>query len=99
VAARRFWFHPAAESEVDAAAQWYGERRNGLGGEFIEAVLRTADDVCDAPHRWRVVRGRARRALLGRFPYALVYRETADGDIEIVAVAHTSRRPGYWARR
>ena len=99
MAGRRFWFHPEAAAEVDAAASWYDQRRRGLGAEFTQAVLRTVDDVRDAPQRWRVVRGRSRRALLGRFPYAIVYRETANGDIEIVAVAHTSRRPGYWAQR
>ena len=39
-----------------------------------------------------------RRALLGRFPYFVVYRERSR-KIEIIAVAHAKRRPGYWARR
>jgi hypothetical protein len=33
-----------------------------------------------------------------RFPYKIVYRERAD-DLYIVAIAHTSRRPGYWKDR
>ena len=48
---------------------------------------------------------RGRRGLLGtlsfrtrRFPFRIVY-ELQPNRIWIVAVAHLSRRPGYWARR
>ena len=44
-------------------------------------------------HRVRV-RGTARRMPLRRFPYFIVYREV-DETIEVIAMAHTSRRPGY----
>jgi hypothetical protein len=32
------------------------------------------------------------------FPYKVAYR-IRDHDIHIVAIAHTSRRPGYWKNR
>ena len=41
----------------------------------------------------------AEMVLMGRFPYALVYREVSDVEIEIVAVAHLKRRAGYWTGR
>ena len=39
-----------------------------------------------------------RRAVFGKFPFAIIYRDMLD-EIQIIAVAHTSRRPGYWRRR
>ena len=39
-----------------------------------------------------------RRALLPRFPYALVFISTGV-EIQVIAVAHTKRRPGYWLDR
>jgi hypothetical protein len=33
-----------------------------------------------------------------RFPFSLIYRVDRD-TIAILAVAHHSRRPGYWRRR
>lgn len=36
---------------------------------------------------------------MGRFPYAIVYREVSEEEVEIVAVAHLKRRPGYWTGR
>jgi len=39
-----------------------------------------------------------RRVVLNRFPYLVVFRETTS-EIEVVAVAHGRRRPGYWRER
>jgi plasmid stabilization system protein ParE len=39
-----------------------------------------------------------RRILLNRFPYFIVFRERLH-DIQIIAIAHAKRRPGYWTKR
>lgn len=96
--ARRFRYNTAAASELEQAALWYDTQRVGLGAELIEAVDAKLDRILEAPRRWPLLHG-TRRALVGRFPYALVYRELPDGEIEIVAVAHAKRRPRYWGRR
>jgi plasmid stabilization system protein ParE len=98
VAARRFRFHPAAELELTEAADWYEERRAGLGAELVASVRGKVEEIIEAPGRWRAV-GDTRRAPLGRFPYVIVYRELPQNEIEIVAIAHYRRRPNYWARR
>ena len=93
-----FRFIPAAELELDEATHWYEERREGLGLEFLTVVREKVFALMEAPERWRLVNG-TRRALLEGFPYAVVYREVSDDEIEIVAVAHLRRRPKYWANR
>jgi len=98
VASRRLRFHPAAAHELESAAAWYEERTTGLGGEFVEAVRAVAESLLEAPERWPAVRG-TRRALVHRFPYAIVYRLKAEDTLEIVAVAHYKRRPRYWSGR
>lgn len=87
-----------AEAELQDAAAWYEERSPGLGLRFVLAVQVKADEIADAPQRWPLAAG-TRRVLMGRFPYALAYREIAEEEIEIVAVAHLHRRPAYWSRR
>ncbi len=87
-----------AEAELQDAAAWYDERSPGLGLRFVVAVRSKLDEVLEAPQRWPLAAG-SRRVLMGRFPYALVYREVADDVIEIVAVAHLKRRAGYWTGR
>ena len=95
---RRVRFHEVAEAELDAAAAWYDQQRQGLGGQLITAIGAKITAILETPVRWPRV-GRTRRALVGRFPYSIVYRELSHDEIEIVAVAHARRRPGYWRRR
>ena len=40
-----------------------------------------------------------REAILARYPYGIVYRVRANGDLLVVAVAHAAREPGYWQGR
>ena len=49
------------------------------------------------PRTWPRYGGRARRYVFPRYPFSLVYI-LRDDDVEIVAVAHGRRRPGYWDR-
>jgi toxin ParE2 len=87
-----------AEAELQDAAAWYDERSPGLGLRFVLAVSAKVADIAEAPQRWPLAAG-TRRVLMGRFPYALVYREVAEEELEIVAIAHLHRRPAYWSRR
>ena len=92
-------FHPEAEAEMIAAAQFYQERADGLGVRFLESVQAVIRHISNFPKSTRIVRGRSVRAAVARtFPYSVVYSESGDG-IVILAVAHHRRRPGYWKTR
>lgn len=71
MAASSFRFHPAAEVELIEAAEWYQERREGLGLDFLTAIREKVFALMESPERWRSVNG-TRRALLEGFPYAVV---------------------------
>lgn len=98
MAARRLRFNPLAEAEAFEAARWYDERSPGLGAAFVAAVREATTRILEAPKRWRLVAG-TRRYLTGRFPFAVVYREISEEEIEIVAVAHLKRQHRYWSKR
>jgi plasmid stabilization system protein ParE len=70
----------------------------GLGDEFFEAVMEAAEYALAHPDRGSPYLFGTRRIVLDRFPYNVVYvaRPTRFG---IIAVAHQSRRPGYWRKR
>ncbi len=95
---RRAFFHPEAEREFEESASWYDERSPGLGIEFVASVRAKVEQILESPELWPVVKG-ARRVLVSRFPFAIVYRVLADAGIEILAIAHLRRRPMYWAKR
>ena len=90
----------AAQSELRAAVTWYEEKQPGLGGEFFAEVDRILELIECYPGlgasvpRVPTERG-TRRLPLRRFPYTVVYRE-GEVEIQIVAFAHNSRKPGYW---
>lgn len=91
-------FHPAASVEVEVAVEWYAERSPIAARAFAAEVNACVERVREVPDCWpRYVHG-TRRYLFPHFPFSLVYR-VRNGDVEIVAVAHHRRRPGYWRGR
>ena len=93
----------AAEEELRAAVGWYEDRRPTLGARFLSEVARVLHLIRRQPGLGGPVprvRGQyeVRRMPLRRFPYFVIYRN-CDAEIQIVAFAHTSRKPGYWRHR
>jgi plasmid stabilization system protein ParE len=96
--------HPAAEQEAEAAAEWYGAQVPALAIEFARQYAMVIDTIAETPRMYALAEDappgiECRNKLrLGRFPYRVVYAIIGE-DIYIVAVAHHSRRPGYWRDR
>lgn len=91
-------FHPEAEAELSAAALFYESRVAGLGRLFSTEVQRTIALVREYPDAGAPIRLPIRRAVVDRFPYAIVYRRDREW-VHVLAVAHLHRRPGYWRLR
>jgi toxin ParE1/3/4 len=93
-----------AETDAEAAFEWYEARRNGLGVEFLEALAHLLEKIEAAPESFSRPEGYTgprdfRRGLLRRFPYKVLFEIRPDGRLLGVAVAHTSRRPGFGQER
>lgn len=91
-------FHPAAAEEATAAYEWYAERSPAAARGFREELRHAVEAVAEAPERWPRYGTRARRYLFPRFPFSMVYW-LRGGEVEVIAVAHGKRRPGYWQPR
>ena len=91
-------FHPEAVVEVDDAVVWYLEGSLRAAEAFVDEPEHGVLAVQEAPKRWPFFEGNFRRYLLRRFPFYIVYREKEES-IDVVAVAHGRRRPGYWRAR
>lgn len=91
-------FYGRATSELEEALAWYAVRSASAEREFADAFESGLLSILDAPYRFASVSPTHRACRVKKFPYQIIYR--VDGDIfTVVAVAHTSRRPGYWKRR
>ena len=95
---RTLELHPAAEAEAEAAARYYADRNPVAAVAFTDELDAAISRIATEPH---VITGHdfgTRRLVLRTFPFSVVYRFDAAA-ILIVAVAHGSRRPGYWVGR
>jgi hypothetical protein len=92
-----------ALQEITQAALWFDAQRVGLGDEFWQSVdakllqigqnpLRFAKSEFATPHV------DLRCVVMRRFNYVIHFLVEVD-EVQVVAVAHGARRPGYWLRR
>jgi toxin ParE1/3/4 len=87
-----------ARADFDAALDWYATRSESAALHFAAAVADAVQRVSREPGRFALIDGIHRQARVKRFPYRLIF--LVDGNmIAVVAVAHHSRRPGYWRHR
>jgi len=89
---------PEAAREIQEAFDWYEERSEGLGLEFLRAADVCLSSVRRNPESYPIIHGQVRRALLRRFPYALFYLVQEDA-VVVVACFHIKRSPADWQRR
>jgi hypothetical protein len=90
--------HPAARLELLEAADWYDEQKRGTGRRLRQDVKEIGTRIAMAPEQGSPHLYGTRRFILHRFPFSTVYL-TLDALGHIIAVAHHSRKPGYWRRR
>lgn len=98
MAGQRVDFHPEAVTEARAAYTWYEQRDRRAAEAFLGEVDHAVTRVLESPRAWPAFLGLSRRCLFDRFPFYLVYREQ-DDRIEVIAIVHARRRPGYWRDR
>ena len=90
--------HPVALDEAEAAIDWYAQRSRRVAGRFLDQLERAIEQIIENPHRFPVYEFGTRRLVMRRFPFLIVFRE-ANAGVEIIAVAHGRRSPGYWRQR
>ena len=91
-------FHPLAADEAQAAERWYRERNATASDRFQRDLDRAIERISDRPEAGSPYLSNTRRVLLRRYPFFVVYRVRGE-NVQIVAVAHARRRPGYWRAR
>jgi len=90
--------HPLAADEAEAAERWYRDRNETAATRSRRELDRVVELIAERPEAAPPYVGNTRRFLLRRFPFFVVYRAYND-HVEVVAVAHARRRPGYWVQR
>jgi len=91
-------FHPDAETELEAAENYYDSIDIALGNRFRVEFEASIERIDAFPKAWQPLAENIRRRRLVSFPCGVVYRVNRD-EIRILAVMHLHREPGYWSGR
>lgn len=98
MASNEIEWHPGAIVEAEQARDWYAARSPFAARGFLLELQAAVRAVSEAPGRWpKYLHGTRRFLFLHRYPFSLVYLEGPP--VQVVAVAHERRRPGYWGER
>ncbi|KAF0221585.1 MAG: plasmid stabilization system [Geobacteraceae bacterium] len=92
------FFHPEADAEVVAAAAYYEGQQEDLGKRFLSSVGDGLARIRINPRLCPLIDDDVRRCLTRTFPFGILFRDRG-GRIEIIAVMHLRRTPGYWKER
>lgn len=88
-----------AQDELIEGAKYYAREASvELAEAFIDEFERCKALLSEHPRLGAMWRSSIRRLPLRRFPYNIVYH-VAESEIRVLALAHQSRRPGFWRGR
>ena len=92
--------HPAARREWESSAAFYAKRDENLAADFNLRVWSALSEIALYPYRFPFAQDMRplRKFHLGRFPFTILYINNPDR-IWVAAIAHGSRRPGFWLER
>ena len=93
-----FQYHPEAARELTSSIEYYEEKSEGLGADFLDEIEEAIAQALTHPKSGSLLTDQDRRILLDRFPYEIIYMVN-DDVILINAVKHLRRKPGYWKSR
>ncbi len=97
-------FHTEARREAERAVEWTADNRSARDAlRLVEALEQATDEIAARPRRYPTAEdapdgAEVRNLILPRLPYRVVFLVRPEGVI-VLAVAHTSREPGYWTER
>lgn len=94
----RFHLHPEAEREALETVRWIKADDPRQAALFAEALEKAIAAARTHPDLYRCFDGDFRKVRIGKFRSAVVFRNR-ETEIQIIAIMHLHREPGYWKNR
>ncbi len=86
-------------ADSEAAIAWYrAQADDEIAARFAQEIDVALDQIANWPFSGRAYDATTHCLLLRTFPFLVFYRVTSDA-IEILAVGHERRAPGFWRDR
>ncbi|MTW11721.1 type II toxin-antitoxin system RelE/ParE family toxin [Pseudoduganella eburnea] len=95
----KYFFVAAAEDELRQAHNFYAKHTGHVISEaFAQEAKRIVELIAANPKLGTSLGPRFRAYPLRNFPFKIIYQILPD-HVRVMAIAHTSRRPGFWRSR
>jgi toxin ParE1/3/4 len=91
----KYLLHPEFERHLQEAAVYYNAR---AAIALSQALFTESEHTLAPPLLGALWRQGKRRFVMKHIPYTVTYAVVGD-EIQVMAVAHHSRRPNYWQKR
>lgn len=96
----RYWLHPEAEAELGDAALYYATHASkAIATAFLAEFETVVERLLENPQRGPRSAPGLRSYHFSRIPYTVIYSEDTGSGLQILAIAHQRRAPGYWGER
>jgi len=92
-------FHELALAEAVDAQEWYARRSLRAARNFRTQMDEAIAGIVADPNRFPAIRKDFQYARILGFPYIVVFRNDTEQNLVVYAIAHTTRRSGYWVDR
>ena len=91
---------PLAKKDIREAAQWYNNKKNGLGLKFTTEVRSKVHFIQQNPKVNSIRYNKVKVLTLDIFPFMIHYTiDESTETVHIIAVLHTNRNPELWNKR
>ncbi len=91
-------FRPEVVNDLEDAANWYDDRKIGLGAEFLQQCKAALDRILERPEQATIDSGNIRSVRIHRFPYVVHFR-IERSTIVVFAILFGGRDPSAWRNR
>lgn len=96
--ARACRFHPDAAHDIADATGYYDDLSVDLGNRFRDSIRQRFKSITEFPESYGQIRDGIRAAIIGRFPYVILF-EHHDDAVTILGVFHAASDTEGWFER
>lgn len=91
-------FLPEVENEIIDASQWYENKKEGLGLDFLLSVEAALFSIQRRPLSFQKIFSNVRHAVTKRFPYGIFF-VLEEETITVITVFNLNRNPETWKKK
>lgn len=87
-----------AEKDFDKSYQYYANENEKVADNFFQQVDKSLNKISESPDTFQKAYKNVRKYVMKKFPF-IIYYQTTQLVVRVIAIFHTSRNPEIWKER